>query len=479
MTSMKAIVLCAGYNSRMQSSYPKCLHKIKSRPIVSLLLEKIHLYVTDIYLVVSPAHKELFKKELVCPDYAQRITYITQNIDAKYGTAAAVESVLPLLDSNDDIMIVYGNLPLLDYDNVTLIADRQESNFFVLSKMDNPKGRNRAVVSRTENIEQILDERELSDDDKKRYKHVFHGISRIKVDVLRQYLHRILPQDNEYDLKGLIDLYPFHAFTLPFSHQFLAIKTTRDVRKASKLYELLYLRRTERFKTLDFSSIKNKPRIIIIGDIHGMYASFTSLLEKIKYNETKDILISVGDLLNKGPNSEAVIKWFSNRISREDNGISNTSKIFVVRGNHEERALSNIDYVRKKYNLREFDIEFMRMLPYAIILKGITECGEDVVVVHAGVNPLLGKLEDNDNFTLTNIRFISQRGESLSSSSQQDDNWTTKYNGQYGFVVFGHNAINRLQFGEHYLGIDTGCCYGDKLTALIFEDGEKKLMHYP
>lgn len=471
---MKAIVLCAGYGSRMQSSYPKCLHKIKARPIVSLILEKIHLYVTEIYLVVSPTHKELFKKEIVCPDYADRIVYITQNIDAKYGTAAAVESVLPLLDANDDMLIVHGNLPLLDYDSVTCIADRLESNFFVLSKVDNPKRRDRAIV-RNENIEQIIDERELGEDDKRLYKHVFQGVCRIKVDVLRQHLHRILPRDNEYDIKGMIDLYPFHAFILPHSHQFLAIKTSRDVRKASKLYELLYLRKFERIKTL---SVNPKFRVIIVGDIHGMYSSFMSLLEKIKYNENRDILISVGDLLNKGPNSEAVIKWFSNRIMRDDNGISDASKVFVVRGNHEERALSNIDYVRKKYNLREFDIEFMRMLPYGIILKGILPKDEDVVVVHAGVNPNFGSLEKNDNFTLTNIRFISSRGESLSSSSS-DENWTSKYNGQYGFIVFGHNAINRLQFGEHYLGIDTGCCYGDRLTAVIFEGGEKKLAHYP
>ncbi|KAG1743439.1 Metallo-dependent phosphatase-like protein [Suillus lakei] len=70
-------------------------------------------------------------------------------------------------------------------------------------------------------------------------------------------------------------------------------------------------------------------RIIVIGDLHGMNASLTVLLNRISYDTRKDILIHLGDLTTKAPveDSLAVLSFMEN------------NKILGVRGNNDQEVL--------------------------------------------------------------------------------------------------------------------------------------------
>ena len=41
------------------------------------------------------------------------------------------------------------------------------------------------------------------------------------------------------------------------------------------------------------------------------------------------------------------------------------------------------------------------------------------------------------------------------------------------FVIYGHDAVRGLTKNTNSYGIDTGCCYGEKLTACIITNSEK------
>lgn len=70
-------------------------------------------------------------------------------------------------------------------------------------------------------------------------------------------------------------------------------------------------------------------RHFIVGDIHGRFRSFMKLLEEAKYNSQTDVVYSVGDMIDRGPKSYEVVKFFTTQ--------PNT---YAVMGNHEYMVTS-------------------------------------------------------------------------------------------------------------------------------------------
>ncbi|MEE9302489.1 MAG: metallophosphoesterase [Thiotrichaceae bacterium] len=68
-------------------------------------------------------------------------------------------------------------------------------------------------------------------------------------------------------------------------------------------------------------------RDFIVGDIHGMFHVFDRLLEKVKFNPELDRVISVGDLIDRGPDSHRVLEYIDH------------PWFFSIMGNHEQMCL--------------------------------------------------------------------------------------------------------------------------------------------
>lgn len=82
--------------------------------------------------------------------------------------------------------------------------------------------------------------------------------------------------------------------------------------------------------------------IYVMSDIHGCYDEFQALLKKINFNHKTDQLYLVGDLINRGPKSLAVMKYL----------MKHQSSIFPVLGNHD---LSYLVYAAGETKLRRGD----------------------------------------------------------------------------------------------------------------------------
>jgi serine/threonine protein phosphatase 1 len=199
-------------------------------------------------------------------------------------------------------------------------------------------------------------------------------------------------------------------------------------------------------------------RTIVIGDVHGCVDELKDLLRAVDAGP-EDRLISVGDLLAKGPDSRAVLEW-----------AMSTPNLQCVLGNHELRLLKHWK-AGTRSDEKSHDAETYRQLGerYDEFMRYIakwpaTLSGPGFTVVHAGFDPR-EELEWQSRLTLANIRTLSDGRP-----------WYEAYESSR-LVVFGHWARREPVVRRNAVGLDTGCVYGGALTALVLP--ERRLVSVP
>ena len=222
--------------------------------------------------------------------------------------------------------------------------------------------------------------------------------------------------------------------------------------------------------------MKNKARTIFIGDIHGCIDEFNELISKLSYDPENDRLILLGDLVDRGPDSVAVV-----RKARE-------MKLECLMGNHEHKYIkwfrsqgTRVDvYDRRDYYdlLSNEDITYINDMPTYIEL-------DNVVAIHAGLKPGISLSEQRKDdlmylrYTDSDRKFISLKKINKLGKDQSGAKFWTEFWAGPKSVVYGHNVhsysdplIEEVAPGIMCYGLDTGCCFGGRLTALIWETKE-------
>lgn len=70
-------------------------------------------------------------------------------------------------------------------------------------------------------------------------------------------------------------------------------------------------------------------RDLVVGDVHGCFSKLSAALDDVGFNpDAGDRLFLLGDLVDRGPESAAVLDWLAR------------PGVFAIRGNHEEMAES-------------------------------------------------------------------------------------------------------------------------------------------
>jgi len=210
-------------------------------------------------------------------------------------------------------------------------------------------------------------------------------------------------------------------------------------------------------------------RQIIIGDIHGCMEELNLLLRKVQYNNANDELFFVGDLINKGPDSLKVLEFAKHHNVRL---VLGNHELGLIR-NYQQNSTSKYFQILSKQlgDQLEFWVNWLQMKP-----RYIEE--ENFILVHAGLVPHQ-KLSQTDERFLTSIRTWDGEGKDIKSNAHPA--WFDLYTHKK-LVVFGHWAQRGLVNKSNVIGLDTGCVYGNKLTALLLPERRlehvKALKHY-
>ena len=225
-------------------------------------------------------------------------------------------------------------------------------------------------------------------------------------------------------------------------------------------------------------------RYYVVGDIHGRNDLFKALKSAIDQDDAGQsgadtTIVLLGDLVDRGPDSMGVVsqalKWGRER------------KVRYLAGNHEEMFLKSF---KDKDTLRHFLKHGGRetVLSYGIDRKAYKtmKMGElqdameqvvprehrkflasfedlivagDFVFAHAGINPKFPVTEQKPK----DLRWIRDR------FLKHEDPLSH-------IVVHGHTIFENIEYGTHRIGIDPGAFRTGRLTALVLEGSEKRLI---
>ena len=72
-------------------------------------------------------------------------------------------------------------------------------------------------------------------------------------------------------------------------------------------------------------------RVLVVGDIHGMYEKLIMLMEKIQFDPEEDLLVFLGDYVDRGPDSVQCLQYVY------DLQHSSPDSVVCLLGNHEVR----------------------------------------------------------------------------------------------------------------------------------------------
>lgn len=212
-------------------------------------------------------------------------------------------------------------------------------------------------------------------------------------------------------------------------------------------------------------------RIFVVGDLHGCYQEFIEQLEKINFDFNHDMVISVGDLVDRGKESFKCLElvkqpWFK-----------------AIRGNHEQMCLEaaiapEMQAFHHKHGgqwLYDLSIDMYNdaiklCLNLPIVLE-IAFKGKIYGFIHGDI-----KINDWDKFKhklLENNYFSNNEQSTLQSALWGRSRIRAAQNNKEIEIIsgidqlyLGHTVVDKPTQVHNCFYIDTGVVFGGELTIL-------------
>ncbi|WP_047985912.1 bis(5'-nucleosyl)-tetraphosphatase PrpE [Ornithinibacillus californiensis] len=219
-------------------------------------------------------------------------------------------------------------------------------------------------------------------------------------------------------------------------------------------------------------------KIDVIGDVHGCFEELCSLFMELGYEKEESIYVHpdgripvfVGDLTDRGPESLKVIQLVYEMVVKLE-------KAKYVPGNHCNKLYRFFlgNKVKQQHGLEttvaEFESldnkqqakirqQFMELYEGAPLYLEFPEV--NAVVAHAGIkSSYIGR---HDNKVKTFVLYGDITGEFDESGKPIRRDWAQSYHGDT-WIVYGHTPVLNPRIVNKSINIDTGCVFGNKLTA--------------
>jgi len=209
-----------------------------------------------------------------------------------------------------------------------------------------------------------------------------------------------------------------------------------------------------------------KMEIWVIGDVHGSLFTLERLLQRLP---SQGRIIFLGDLVDKGRYSREVFELV-------------TDSYETVMGNHEYLMFN---YIRDALFRGEESVWSTDPRYGGRETIDSYRGHEETLLRHLELIPTLPKYLEVGEFYLTHgfgLPYYRRRREvgiELLTNRLEEprEGWEEGWESYSVTNIFGHTVYPEPLWGPNYIGIDTGCIYGGRLTAI--ELGSRRIVSLP
>jgi protein phosphatase len=224
----------------------------------------------------------------------------------------------------------------------------------------------------------------------------------------------------------------------------------------------------------------------IVGDVHGCKDELLALMDQLGWRSSVEqgwhhpegrLLVFVGDLVDRGPDSLGVLRLVAELCRQE--------RALLVRGNHDDKlrrllrgndvkvdahsasTVAELDALTPEAHaaLAEEVLPMLERSPYWALLDPRPEGGWGVVVAHAAWKPQVAR--SKLDFARFYCLYGPTTGKIDADGYPERIDWRASYPDNAPLCVVGHTPyIGPVVQRGQTICLDTGCVFGGHLTAL-------------
>lgn len=220
-------------------------------------------------------------------------------------------------------------------------------------------------------------------------------------------------------------------------------------------------------------------KIDVIGDVHGCIDELHTLFKELGYQYKNHyylhpagrIPVFAGDLTDRGPNSLEVIRLVYRMVIKKNkakyvpgNHCNKLYRFFLGNNVKLQHGLETTAAEYASLNKKEQKLirnQFMKLYEDAPLYLEIPEV--NTIVAHAGIKEeFIGRTDEK---VRTFVLYGDIIGKFDANGMPIRRDWAKYYHGDR-WIVYGHTPVKSPRIVNNTINIDTGCVFGNALTAL-------------
>jgi bifunctional UDP-N-acetylglucosamine pyrophosphorylase / glucosamine-1-phosphate N-acetyltransferase len=265
--SIQVVILAAGQGKRMHSSLPKGLHHLAGKPLLEHVIHTILGIAPETQPIIIYGHQGSILHDTLAH---YNVRWVEQK--EQLGTGHALLQALPDIDDEDQVLILYGDVPLIaEHTLKQLIQTTPHDSIGMLTAhLADPAGYGRIKRDDQHHIISVVEEKEANKEERA-ITEINSGIYFVPARYLKKWLPKLNNKNaqNEYYLTEMIafavqEKKKIHALQPALNEEILGVNDRIQLAYLERFYQLKYAEKLMRQGV----TIYDPTRLDIRGEVH-------------------------------------------------------------------------------------------------------------------------------------------------------------------------------------------------------------------